>query len=163
MKLLVMSDTHGNKEFLCNILDREDGIETILHLGDNYEDIYLCESDLKKKKIYRVPGNYHPDLLSKKIERSLDFEFKGIVFRLIHDLQQLDNHKGCNYILFGHTHVAFCEEMKGRVYINPGHLKKITDRGQIASYGLFTIDNNIVIYENKRYDGKLNYSRSWKY
>ncbi len=161
MKILVVSDTHGNEEFFCNILEREQSVDTILHLGDNYEDIQLCDHLTIGKRVYRVPGNYHPGLMSKQLPQAIDCNLEGKVFRLIHDLQQLDKHKGCDFVLFGHTHVAYCEEMKGRVYINPGHLKRVTDRGQTASYGLFTIKEDKIIYENKRYDGKLNYSRSW--
>jgi predicted phosphodiesterase len=122
----------------------------------------LCPEELEGVVIHRVPGNFHPGLINKSLKKIVDCNLAGKRFRLIHDLQQLDNHAGCDFILFGHTHASFCEEMKGRIYLNPGHLKKEEDRGHQASYGILTLTEEMMIYENKRYDGRLIYSRSWR-
>ncbi|MDP8231717.1 MAG: YfcE family phosphodiesterase [Candidatus Zophobacter franzmannii] len=162
MKILIASDTHGNIEFLNSVIKRESDSDALLHLGDNWEDVDAIKQSIKGWELYRVPGNYHPGLVNRTLNRIEKFEMSGKVFKLVHDLQQLGNQKSCDFILFGHTHVAFCEEIKGIIYLNPGHLKRETDRGQTAAYGVLTLKEDIMIYENKRFDGKLNYSRSWK-
>ena len=41
---------------------------------------------------------------------------------------------------FGHTHVPFCKEINGIIYVNPGSLSQPRQEGRKPSYALLEID-----------------------
>jgi putative phosphoesterase len=147
----VVSDTHGNREGMHLLAERlkSQGVETLLHLGDDYRDHRtLSQTGLE---VIGVPGVYCPEYRDPHISNRQVVVLGGLKFLLTHtetrhpydDPQDLDPELTCyevDVVLFGHTHVPELEERQGVVWINPGHLRDRTDRGQAPTFALLHLD-----------------------
>ena len=144
-KILVISDTHGNRELLEMILDKNQAAhsDVIIHLGDNYEDIYKAKNLPKQSKIYRVPGLFHPGYVSGSLNIVEKMDIEGFGFLFAHRLEDLLKYGSYEKInLFGHSHRPEIFARDDKIFLNPGHLKRIKDRGHPASFAVITIDEN---------------------
>ena len=151
MRILVVSDTHGNLKLFQSVVDfatKEQNISAIWHLGDNYDD---CDTvNLNGKYVVRVPGIWHPGYNDGTLDSSLVIPYDPFNFLLLHDPADA---KGMilvdsNVILHGHTHKFRCEvDYSGRLFINPGHLKARRDRGYDASFVILTIESGLLIVD----------------
>jgi uncharacterized protein len=146
----VVSDTHGNREGMLLLADRLKslGIQTLLHLGDDYRDLaILTQSGLE---VLGVPGVYCPEYRDPKIPNRWIVELGGLRFLLTHTECRHkfdgpgdpDPEMACyevDAVLFGHTHTPMLEERQGVAWINPGHLRERTDRGHPPTFALLHI------------------------
>ncbi len=146
----VVSDTHGNREGMLLLADRLKslGIQTLLHLGDDYRDLaILTQSGLE---VLGVPGVYCPEYRDPKIPNRWIVELGGLRFLLTHTECRHkfdgpgdpDPEMACyevDAVLFGHTHTPLLEERQGVAWINPGHLRERTDRGHPPTFALLHI------------------------
>ncbi|MFZ2087053.1 MAG: metallophosphoesterase family protein [Desulfobaccales bacterium] len=146
----VVSDTHGNREGMLLLAERlkSMGIQTLLHLGDDYRDIgTLAQTGLE---VLGVPGLYCPEYLDPTIPNRQIVELGGLKFLLSHtetrssydDPEDLDPEMACyavDAVLFGHSHTPVVSERQGVIWINPGHLRDRTDRGSPPSFALLHI------------------------
>lgn len=136
MKVIVVSDTHGNSVLLQRAVDFavENGFEAIWHLGDNYDDIEQVE--LSGLYFIRVPGIYHPAYRSGVLPAQLTLDIENFTVTLIHDpddpaLFSLSDNR---IVFHGHSHRPGAGVSGSTVYVNPGHLKHREDRGYEASF-----------------------------
>ena len=147
----VGSDTHGNREGMLLLAERlkSQGVETLLHLGDDYQD--NCTLSQIGLKVIGVPGVYCPEYRDPNIPNRQVVVLGGLKFLLTHtetrhpydDPQDSDPELACyevDVVLFGHTHVPEFEERQGVVWINPGHLRNRTDRGQAPTFAILRLD-----------------------
>jgi putative phosphoesterase len=134
MKILIVSDTHGNINLFKKVLSEEKpGI--LFHLGDNYEDSERASFSKYCKTLYRVPGIYNPGYMDQSLAHIESFEFSGFPIKLIHNINEIDFSEVAHQIIFyGHTHVHNVQEFRTNILVNPGHLKAPEDRNQPASY-----------------------------
>lgn len=127
MRLLIISDTHGNiNSILRDIKDKKP--DRILHLGDYVEDgIKLGEKLNIPTTIVRGNG----DFLSKDFNYDEVIEIGGKKFFLTHGHKYNVNFNlnnifykgkevGADYILFGHTHIPIIETIDNITIMNPG-------------------------------------------
>lgn len=147
IKILVMSDTHGNIQAIENLVKNIEHDYSII-AGD-----FTCSDSIIDKNItYAVRGNNDWDSNYKDF---LDFEIEGIRFHLEHghltgSYFQLDNydymHKvllrnNCDIFIHGHTHIPKIFEYPEGIVINPG--STTLPRGASnPSYAVITIDDN---------------------
>jgi putative phosphoesterase len=146
----VVSDTHGNREGMLLLAERlrSKGVRTLLHLGDDYQDLAtLAQAGLE---VFGVPGLYCPEYRNPKILNRQLVELEGLKFLLTHTEarsrfdgpEDLDPEMACyevDAVLFGHTHAPALEERQGVAWINPGHLRDRTDRGSPPTFALLHI------------------------
>ncbi len=129
MKIAIVSDTHKNTSALYKVAEviKEEQPEMILHLGDMTNDADFLES-LLGKEVRRVPGNCdysqgEPDFLLIKVEEhtlyAVHGHFQGVKMNLNH-LEREARAKGATIALYGHTHLAIEETVKGITLFNPG-------------------------------------------
>ena len=136
MKLLIISDIHGNLENLKKVVKLHKDADHILCAGD----IGLSKVDVEKYNVIAVKGNcdYYLDM---PLERILDLGDKKILLTHGH----LENvkygidaliHKakshGVDIVCFGHIHYPILKEIDNILFINPGALSDI--KGQYAIY-----------------------------
>ncbi len=152
MRVAVMSDTHGNIKLFQDMIDyasNELNVKAFWHLGDSYED---CDRvDLRGRYVVRVPGIYHPGYRDQSIESSVQIPFDPFKFLLIHDPADARGllYADSNIILHGHTHCPSCQiDQRGKLFINPGHLKSRRDRGYDASFAVLTIHSGLLVVEH---------------
>lgn len=152
--ILVISDSHGNLSLLDSVLSANIDCDTIIHLGDNYEDLDNFSIMLEDKKIYKVPGIFHPDYLNGKLPAEQLIEINGKKIIIVHSKKDIS--KSADIYLFGHTHEWEVRNTIRGVFLNPGHLRMLKDKGRNASYALLDISNNnlkikLLDHEHKRF------------
>jgi len=166
MKIGVLSDTHGNIPYLEKAIDllRQEEVDKIIHLGDDYEDIdFALELDLP---IIRVPGVYSGYYKDKSIPHRRVGELVGWKVLLTHSPTPHENDLPADLapedmvrsevietVLYGHTHIPKIEEKDGVVWFNPGHLRIEDKKGYPASWGIIDfqpdrIQCKIVVLQN---------------
>lgn len=144
-KILLISDTHGNYNLIENILIKNINCNTVIHLGDEPDDLEGFPDLLDGKILHSVYGIYHSGWSIKNAVREFTVKYKSqeLSFCIAHVKEHLPNHS--DYLkriyCFGHTHHRFFETKENSVFINPGHLKKNHDRGEDAGYAIILFDD----------------------
>lgn len=148
MKVLIVSDTHRNEDNLEAVLEIEKPIDMLIHLGDIGESEDYIEA-IAECNCEMVAGNN--DFFSElPMEKELYLgNYKilithGHLFYVSSGNERILNEgnlRGCNMIMFGHTHVPFIEEVDGITLINPGSLTYPRQPGRQPSYIIMDIDD----------------------
>ena len=145
MKILMISDTHGNMSMIDKMVKIAEDFDLMIHLGDNYPDgVPFIESSIP---IIRVPGTWGWEYQDDSIDNRRFETFLGWRFFLTHtptsdphdldtDIDPEDVLKNAQSDLFchGHTHKPTIYTVGNVTVLNPGHLKSSFDRGYNASY-----------------------------
>ena len=143
MKLLVMSDSHGNIANMRQAVQRESP-DRILHLGDYWRDAERLRECYPEVPMDQVPGNC--DFRSaEEPEQLLVIQQKRILICHGHTYQVKQSllraglaaeEADLDAFLFGHTHRAFCDYHGKTLMFNPGSIGE--PRG---FYGILTLEN----------------------
>ena len=150
MKILILSDSHGQRYRMTDIIARHKDASAIVFLGDGERDFELALAENyidicgnESLEILQVCGNC--DLMSNE-PAVIIHEFAGTRFLITHgfaqhvkrDLDRLEEEmsaKQCRVALFGHTHMS-CLKQSGNLFMfNPGAVVN-------GSYGIITIGND---------------------
>ena len=130
MKLVIVSDTHGSLAELEGVIRKEDGMDLMVHCGD------LCGSwgRLAEKapcEVRIVSGNcdYDPsvpdevifDLFTHRI--LVTHGHFHHVKRDIFEIVAYAKEKGCDIVMYGHTHSPGVSYEQDVLLINPGSLR----------------------------------------
>lgn len=157
MKLLIVSDTHGRCEGLDEVLEKEKGIDHLIHCGD------VCgDEEYIRSRFYGpcsiVSGNndFFTDL-----PREIVAEWYGHRFLIVHGHRQqiyygLENlyfkalEERCDVVLYGHTHQPVLFQEKGIWFINPGSLTSPRQIGHEKTYVILEIDETGELHPKRR-------------
>lgn len=142
MKILVVSDTHGDAHSLLRAVKAQPDAEVIVHCGDGDEQVQLLKDTYKNKMIVGVRGNcdwnsFLPvtetlNILGKKI-----FIAHGHLYNAkfgLYNIMCAAREAGADILLYGHTHIAMTSYEDGLYMMNPGSC-----HGYMASYGILEI------------------------
>jgi len=163
MKVLIVSDIHGNYNNLNKVINDNKGFDYLLILGDILSS--FCGDDIinllnsYNTKIIAVRGNCD-NMNIEKLDFSLENYFvvtpiDNKLFFLTHG-HLYDRHSdlGVDYDVYlqGHTHVPMMIEENNKLYLNPGSIT-LPRGGSIKSYILYesgvfylkSVDDNTVI------------------
>ncbi|WP_353894243.1 metallophosphoesterase [Proteinivorax hydrogeniformans] len=154
-KIIVLSDTHGDKRFLKEAVHLLKGKDLLIHLGDNYDD-FLWLVNQTNIKGYAVKGNCDPYSNANEVEV---IQIEGIKIMLTHghnygvksgllNLLYCGLEKDADIVLFGHTHVNHKEVSQEVTLLNPG--SPVLPRGGTSSYGIITVDGRDFSCEIKK-------------
>lgn len=151
MKIIVLSDSHGDTEALLNAV-AVTGPDMILHLGDYESDCNVLRKSFPDITLYAVRGNC--DVTSnEEIIKDIFVGGKhiymchGHTYEVKMGLYSLINSGMANradIVLFGHTHVPYYDIIEGMHIINPG---TIGYAGK--TYGVIEIRGGEINYEEK--------------
>lgn len=155
MKLLVVSDVHGDLDALERAVDAEADADAVIFLGDGLQEAENLHYMHPELKIYSVRGNC--DYASFAPADGLA-AFGGVLFYYTHgNLYNVKNEldtlahaahmRGADAALYGHTHCTACEERNGVMLFNPGSLSKVLGRG---IYGVVMIENGTLHFEHRQ-------------
>jgi len=140
IKALVISDTHGNQKLLRQVLTQEQEVSIIFHLGDFYSDLEPNYNLTEGKLVYQVPGIFNSGYFSGKLPATGVTEINGWKIGFVHAPQDIPKLTGkLDLVMHGHTHSPFIEKLPTRIILNPGHLKNVVDRGNMASYAILEV------------------------
>lgn len=147
MRVLVMSDSHGDREAVRAALEREKDAKAVIHLGDGAREAQVLSAQYPDREWHIVCGNCDigTDAPPRKIIRS-----GGKTLYLTHGhaervksglltLAYTANEYEADAALYGHTHTAATDYHGGMLLFNPGSL------GYGRSYGILRIDANGVV------------------
>lgn len=128
MRILVLADTHGAWETVGRILKDVGQVDGIFHCGDGVSDL---QAQKLPAKCWVVKGNN--DVAGLYADSPLDtfVELQGVKILCTHGhkhgvrmgllaLKYFAVQKGCNVVLFGHTHVPLSQMAGDVLFCNPG-------------------------------------------
>ncbi len=152
MKVLVLSDSHGNSERMVDLF-KEGGYRAVIFLGDVVRDADVLARYTGAYPVYRVKGNCDmfesaPDEQIIDIEGRLVFIAHGHNYHVKSGYGAFINAalaKGVDVALCGHTHVQHYERVGEVIVANPGSVAS-------GHYGVLTVDKNIDFELRSIYD-----------
>lgn len=133
MKILLVSDSHGNNEALDKLIKKHPDMDLYLHLGDSESTPEML------RPFVTVKGNC--DYFSDADEKFLIRTEVGYLFathKPPYVDQQAAEEQGIKIICHGHTHKRRFEKIKNILYINPGAISYSRD-GNDLSYLIIEI------------------------
>lgn len=147
MKILIISDTHRQHESLKKVLKKEGKIDLLIHLGDveGYEE-YIEE--LAGCPVEMVAGNN--DFFSS-LEKEKEIRIGRYKVLLTHGhyyyvsmetsmIKQEAISRGCDIVMYGHTHKPVVEYDPYVIALNPGSLSYPRQKNRKPSYIIMNVD-----------------------
>lgn len=154
MRIIVLSDTHGNFSALERVISRNTDADWIFHLGDGERELdrYITANPMIAPKIIHVAGNCDFNSLSHDVFTLPVMEHKVLathgyqygVKSSLERLKALARTNGCDIVLYGHTHVRFQSYEDGLWIMNPGSASCPRD-GMKPSFGHIDISSAGVV------------------
>lgn len=155
MKLLILSDSHGTMQYMCDAVEKEQP-DYVIHLGDHARDASELSNYYPTLPITWVRGNC--DFSSDAPETRLvtygnkkfllchghTYGVKSGLLRAVYAAKEA----GADVFLFGHTHIPFHDEEDGLALLNPGACSMKNAFGK-PSYGVIELTDDEV---NAKYD-----------
>lgn len=141
MKVLIVSDTHGNHRNLDKILEAAGNIDMFIHLGDieggeEYLDAVLdCE-----KHMVRGNNDFFSDLPKEEeffIGKYKIFITHGHGYYVSLDSEYIKEEgkaRDADVVMFGHTHKPFFDKDEEIIVLNPGSVSYPRQEGRKGSY-----------------------------
>lgn len=151
MRILVVSDTHGDLRTLMKAVNAQPSTEVIIHCGDGDEQVQYLKDTIKDKMIVGVRGNcdWCSSLPSKEILSVCSkriFVTHGHLYNAkfgLYNIMCAAREEKADILLFGHTHNAMTYYEDGLYVMNPGSCS-----GYMASYGYIDITDKGEIVTN---------------
>jgi putative phosphoesterase len=148
MKILVFSDTHGDKSKIQQAMLSHSNADVIVHCGDGENDLEAMKGMFPYKAYYNVRGNC--DFCSS-LDPVLEFTLEGKKFMVTHghlynvkwgtqNLIYSALEKKVDIVLYGHTHIPENEYIDGLYVMNPGSC-----HGYGATYGVIEITDKGIL------------------
>ena len=140
LKILVFSDSHRSRGGMLDAIEAQSP-DLVIHLGDLQEDAEEIGYAYPKLPHIHVPGNCDGWTMDPAI-RLVTLEGHKILLSHGHlwsvkqgyHLAMREAQKaGADILLFGHTHVPYCEQVDGLWVMNPGAARK--------SYGTIVLEH----------------------
>lgn len=147
MKILALSDSHGRRSVLEEIVGRHRDVRHIFFLGDGLRDTDTLPLLCPEAHIYRVAGNCDffsdaPDEMTVTLDGVKIFCCHGHtagVKRGLDGLYLKARQQNAALALYGHTHIPNIDYHEGRIFVNPGSAGSPT--GGRGSYAVIEIAN----------------------
>lgn len=145
MKLLVISDSHKGGEVVDRIIRRQTDAKHIFFLGDHADDIDDLRYVYTDRNFYILSGNCdffssYPNVSMEKIAGHSILYAHGHTFGVkegLNNLCEAAKSRGCDIVLYGHTHIPDITYKDGMYLINPGSCTK--PRNSKPTYALIDI------------------------
>lgn len=130
MRIIAISDTHGNRQAIDNVFLRNSDADRFIHLGDGERDIdsFITEHPEYAPKVIHVSGNcdwgsLSPGYVVLPVGEHKIFASHGHLFAVKNSLEIIKRNakeNGCDIVLYGHTHVRYNKFEDGLYILNPG-------------------------------------------
>ena len=146
MKILIVSDTHGRHGNLDEVLEREDQIDMLIHLGDvEHGDDYI--EAMAKCPVYMIAGNndYFSQLPAEReiqIGKYRVWLTHGHTYYVSMDTKRLRKaamSREVDIVMFGHTHRPYLDAQEDLTILNPGSLSYPRQEGRQPTYMVMEI------------------------
>jgi hypothetical protein len=157
MKILVLSDTHGDIEKAKEVIKKHKDIDLIIHCGDFIYDALELQKTTSKE-IIMVKGNCDGargdnDYIKYKtpygyllIAHGHQYGVKRSYLNITYKAKETE----CVCAVFGHTHMPYIGESDGIKLFNPGSLSRPSD-GSNGSYGIIISEEDNISFSIEYY------------
>lgn len=158
MKILIVSDTHGRDTNLEFVVEKEAPFDMLIHCGDVEGREFFIEA-LAECPCCIVAGNndFFSDL-PREEEITLGgrkaLVTHGHCYGVSMDLYGITEEaasRGCEIVLFGHTHRPTAERCNGVLAVNPGSLAYPRQQGRRPSYAVMEASRTCGVQVEIRY------------
>lgn len=148
MKIIVISDSHGDAATFDKLVKMQTNSEVVIFLGDGCEEFDHIKHSYPDKMFIGVRGNNDwcsPLPLTDEIviegkrifmTHGHTYGVKGGLSRLIAEGKK----RTADIVLFGHTHIPYTSYEDGMYVMNPGSLRRFQ-----CSYGVIEIKNGDIL------------------
>lgn len=141
MRVLIISDTHGNHKNLDRVLELERPYELLIHLGDvEGDEDYLEAAAGCPVTAVRGNNDYFSQLPQEQmieVAGKRIFLTHGHYYYVAAGVEHLIREaqgRGADMVMFGHTHRPMVRQEGNLSVINPGSLSYPRQEGRKASY-----------------------------
>lgn len=156
MKVMVISDIHGNSDMLEIAIDfmKTEEIDQMIILGDIFDNYYGLTVSSKEistmlwsiaDKVVAVRGNndssYDETLLPVGFVNHYETIINGMRCYFHHGHLRTNYNSSIKLYAKGHTHISRLEKIDNVIYLNPGSI----GRPRYYSYGSFAVISSKVI------------------
>ena len=152
MRIIVLSDSHGNYNALEKVVSSNQDADLFLFLGDGLLEFEDLEAVYPQKEFWSVSGNCDLHSMKKSTETAW---IRGVKLLYTHghewrvkkgldDLRAKAREAEAQLVLFGHTHTPFYLYEDGIHYFNPGSVA-LPRCGVGGSYGLIELDGKNIV------------------
>ncbi|WP_391202304.1 metallophosphoesterase family protein [Psychrobacillus sp. L4] len=126
MKLLLMSDTHGDTKMMEQVMQVHQDVDAVIHCGDSELDFAYFEG----KSIHVVKGNCDvdprfPNDVTFQVENETIYVTHGHLYQIKSTLMPIyyrAQEVQASVVFFGHSHLLGAEVNNGILFVNPGSL-----------------------------------------
>ncbi len=142
MRILVFSDSHKSINSMIAVTKNLVGVDMIIHAGDHASDAESLQNAFPDIPVKYVSGNC--DFSNVPSETVIEADGKRIFITHGHNyrvkyeadyltlfLRATELNSDC--VVFGHTHLPFCDINKGITLLNPGSIKSRKTYGVIET------------------------------
>ncbi|MCC8061087.1 MAG: metallophosphoesterase [Clostridiales bacterium] len=160
MKILVVSDTHRRDDNLHQVIDAWKPLDMLIHLGDVEGSEHIIGQWVNEGcKLAIVRGNNDFfSSLEMEIEMSLGphrmFLTHGHYYNVSLGVEALHREaeaRGCDIVMYGHTHRPYLETIRGVTILNPGSLSYPRQEGRKPSYLMMEMDEKTGAVKYRHY------------
>lgn len=125
MRILIMSDNHGDERVLTQVIERETA-DHVIHCGD-FCVVHTALPEQGRMTVVRgncdfadVPDDlvWEGGGLRYFVTHGHRYQVKSSLMKLSYRAQEVD----ADIVCFGHSHLPYCAEHDGMLFINPGSL-----------------------------------------
>ena len=158
MKIVVVSDTHGSHRNLEKVLEEENPMDMLIHLGDveGGEDYITALADCPTH-IVRGNNDFFSDLPGEE-----EFMMGGYHMFISHGhyyyvsmgeerLKEEARARGADIVMYGHTHKPTLTREEDLITLNPGSIAYPRQEGRRPSYMVMEIGGGDRIEFSLRY------------
>lgn len=161
MRILVVSDSHGNNENLKKIIEQAGDCDMMFHLGDIQTDPEYIRDMARcpKEHVYIVSGNndfVYPLPMHEIVELGdyrifLTHGHRYYVSGSLGSLEEVALENDCNVAFFGHTHLPYLNEGGPVTLANPGSVTYPRQSGRQKTFMIMDIDNKGIAHYSHGY------------
>lgn len=148
MKILIISDTHRRDKNYFKVLEREAPVDMVIHCGDTEGSEHMI-MDAAKCPTYIVLGNN--DFFSD-LEREEEIQIGKYRVFVTHGhnyyvsmnneiIKGEARNRGCDIVMYGHTHKPVIEIEDDIIAVNPGSLTYPRQENRRPSYIVMNINS----------------------
>ncbi len=147
MRIIVMSDSHGNYRAVEEIIQRNLNADMFIHLGDGERELDKAIVKFPHINVFHTKGNCDYGSFSQStLELGLEYghgliathgHLYGVKYSL-EDLKKSAIKSKSDIILYGHTHIRYNKYEDGLYILNPGSASCPRD-GNPPSYAYIDI------------------------
>jgi len=164
IKALVVSDSHGNSTYMKQVI-KDEKPDMLIHAGDVEDSLYgiLGPVDFY---IHVVKGNCDT-FVDAPLEEIFNLGKRKVLlihghmcggahihpFNHMEEIVAYAKSKGCDMLIYGHTHIPDFEEREdGFIIVNPGSISRPRQIDRQKTYAILEVKDDKVNVIQKSYD-----------